>query len=173
MSRKPTKTSKTSKMRRITLERTYQASPQKVWDLWTTKDGIESWWGPDGFEVKVRKLDLRPGGKLQDAMTAIGPDQVEFMKQAGMPLTTEARLTYDEIAPNRRLAYTHLADFIPGVEPYDIAHAIELHPKGQGVRLVLTFDAMHDEEWTQRAVMGWENELGKLEEIIGGVQSQR
>jgi uncharacterized protein YndB with AHSA1/START domain len=160
-------------MRRITLERTYQASPQKVWDLWTTKDGIESWWGPDGFEVKVRKLDLRPGGKLQDAMTAIGPDQVEFMKQAGMPLTTEARLTYDEIAPNRRLAYTHLADFIPGVEPYDIAHAIELHPKGQGVRLVLTFDAMHDEEWTQRAVMGWENELGKLEEIIGGVQSQR
>jgi len=52
MSRKPTKTSKTSKMRRITLERTYQASPQKVWDLWTTKDGIESCCCPHGFRVK-------------------------------------------------------------------------------------------------------------------------
>jgi hypothetical protein len=26
---------------------------------------------------------------------------------------------------------------------------------------------MHDEEWTQRAVMGWESELGKLEKTIG------
>jgi uncharacterized protein YndB with AHSA1/START domain len=168
MSRKPTpaESAKTSTKRKITIERTYKASLQDVWDLWTTKKGIESWWGPEGFEVKVRKLDLRPGGELQYAMTAIGPDQVEFMKQAGMPLTTEARLTYDEIAPNRRLVYRHLADFIPGVEPYDIAHVMELHPKGQGVRMVFTFDAMHDEEWTQRAVMGWEMELGKLEETL-------
>ena len=32
--------------------------------------------------------------------------------------------------------------------------------------LKLTLDAMHDEEWTQRAVMGWEQELGKLEETL-------
>ena len=32
--------------RRITLERTYKASLQDVWDMWTTKEGIESWWGP-------------------------------------------------------------------------------------------------------------------------------
>jgi uncharacterized protein YndB with AHSA1/START domain len=165
MSKKAT-SAKTSSKRKITLERTYKASLENVWDLWTTKKGIESWWGPDGFVVKVRKLDLRPGGELRYAMTAIGLDQVEFMKQAGMPLTTEARLTYDEIDPNRRLVYRHLADFIPGVEPYDIAHVMELHPKGQGVRMVFTFDAMHDEEWTQRAVMGWEMELGKLEKAI-------
>ena len=59
--------------RRITLERTYKASLQDVWDLWTTKEGIESWWGPDGFSVKVRKLDLRPGGELHYALTATAP----------------------------------------------------------------------------------------------------
>jgi hypothetical protein len=32
--------------------------------------------------------------------------------------------------------------------------------------MVLTFDAMHDEVWTQRAAMGWENELGKLERAL-------
>jgi hypothetical protein len=27
--------------------------------------------------------------------------------------------------------------------------------------MALTIDAMHDEEWTRRAVAGWEMELGK------------
>lgn len=152
--------------RRITLDRTYSAPIEQVWDLWTTREGIESWWGPDGFAVKVRKLDLRPGGELHYAMTAVAPPQVEFMKKAGMPLTTEARLTYTEIAPPQRLAYTHLADFIPGVAPYGVATVVELHQTAEGVRLVLTFDAMHDEEWTQRAAMGWESELGKLANVI-------
>jgi uncharacterized protein YndB with AHSA1/START domain len=152
--------------RRITIERTYRARIEDVWDLWTTKEGIESWWGPGGFTVKVQKLELRPGGELHYAMTAIAPQTIEFMKKEGMPLTTEARLTYDEIVPPRRLAYTHLADFIPGVAPYGVETLVELHPTAEGVRLVLTFDAMHDEVWTQRATMGWESELGKLAKVL-------
>jgi DNA-binding transcriptional ArsR family regulator len=74
-----------------------EASIDDVWALWTTKVGIESWWGPEGFAVKVHKLDLRPGGEMLYAMTAVDPPQVQFMRQAGMPLTTEAKLTYTEI----------------------------------------------------------------------------
>jgi uncharacterized protein YndB with AHSA1/START domain len=159
-------TSPRAPKRKITLERTYDAPIGDVWDLWTTKEGIESWWGPDGFTVKVRRLDLRPGGELHYAMTAVAPAQIEFMKKAGMPLTTKARLTYNEIIAPRRLAYVHLADFIPGVTPYDVATVVELHPTAEGVRLVLTFDAMHDDLWTQRAVMGWESELGKLAKAL-------
>jgi uncharacterized protein YndB with AHSA1/START domain len=51
--------------RRITMERTYKASVEDLWDLWTPKDGIESWWGPDGFTTKVLELDLRSGGQLR------------------------------------------------------------------------------------------------------------
>ena len=32
----------------ITMERTFDATLHEVWELWTTKAGIESWWGPDG-----------------------------------------------------------------------------------------------------------------------------
>ncbi len=152
--------------RRITLERVYRADVQDVWDLWTTKDGIESWWGPGGFAVTVRKLDLRPGGELLYAMTAIDPPQIEFMKKAGMPLTQELRITYTEIVPLRRLAYVHLTDFIPGVEPYDVATAVELHRVGEEVRMILSFDAMHSDQWTERAVMGWTSELGKLDALL-------
>jgi uncharacterized protein YndB with AHSA1/START domain len=152
--------------KRIILERLFDAPIEDVWDLWTTAEGIESWWGPDGFEVKVRKLDLRPGGVLLYAMTAVADEQIEFMKRAGMPLTTENRITYNEIVPRQRLVYTNLADFIPGVEAYDVGTMVELFPGADGVRLVLTLDPMHDEIWTQRMSAGWENELGKLEKVI-------
>jgi uncharacterized protein YndB with AHSA1/START domain len=152
--------------RKVTLERTFDASIEEVWDLWTTKEGIESWWGPEGFVVKVREMDLRPGGGFVYAMTATAPDQVEFLNKAGMPLTHEIRVTFTEVVPPRRLAYTSVADFIPGVEPYDVATSVELHPSADGVRMVLAIDGMHDEHWTQLAVTGWEMELGKLARVL-------
>ena len=85
--------------KRITIERTLRAPVEDVWELWTTKEGIESWWGPDGFTTKVFKLELRPEGELHYAMTATAPEQVDFLKRAGMPLTSETRGWYDEIVP--------------------------------------------------------------------------
>jgi uncharacterized protein YndB with AHSA1/START domain len=152
--------------RKITIERTFNAPIEDVWELWTTKEGIESWWGPEGFTTEVRKIDLRPGGELDYNMIAVAPDQIEFMKKAGMPEATPSRVTYTEVIPLRRLAYLTLADFIPGVEPYEVMTTVDLHPQGDGTRLVMTFDAMHDEQWTNMAVMGWESELGKLEKVL-------
>jgi hypothetical protein len=103
---------------------------------------------------------------MKYAMIATAPDQIDFMKKAGMPVTNEHRLTFTEIVPRRRLAYSHDADFIPGVEPYQVATTVELEARADGVRLVLTFDAMHDEHWTEMAVLGWESELGKLAEVL-------
>jgi uncharacterized protein YndB with AHSA1/START domain len=152
--------------RRVSIERTFSAAIEDVWELWTTKDGIESWWGPDGFEVKVRKLDVRPGGELRYDMSAIAPDQIEFLKKAGMSLTTPSLVTYTEVVPRKRLAFTQLADFIPNVKPYEVATMVEFDATPQGVRMVLTLDAMHDEYWTKMAVMGWESELDKLAKLL-------
>jgi uncharacterized protein YndB with AHSA1/START domain len=152
--------------RRVSIERTFNAAIEDVWELWTTKDGIESWWGPDGFEVRVRKLDLRPGGELRYDMSAIATDQIEFLKKAGMSVTTPSLVTYTEVVPRKRLAFTQLADFIPNVKPYEVAMMVEFDATPQGVRMVLTLDAMHDEYWTKMAVMGWENELDKLAKLL-------
>lgn len=152
--------------KRITLERTFTATLDDVWDLWTTTEGIESWWGPDGFSVTVRSLDLRPGGKLLYAMSATEPAQIEFMKNANMPVTTEATITYSEVSPKTRLAYSHLADFIPNVEAYSVTTLVELFASAATVLMKLTFDPMHDDVWTERATMGWESELNKLTKVI-------
>jgi uncharacterized protein YndB with AHSA1/START domain len=151
---------------RITLERTYEASLKDIWDLWTTKEGFESWWGPEGFTVKVRKLDLRAGGDLLYDMIATAPQQIEFMKKAGMLLTTEAQLTYSEVEAMRRLAYIHLVDFVPEVEAYHVATVVELHAKGNQIRMVVILDPMHSEEWTDRAVSGMKSQLAKLDKLF-------
>lgn len=156
----------TSERRRVTLERSFESSIEEVWDLWTTKEGIESWWGPDGFATKVQKLDLRPGGELLYTMTAVGSDQIAFMKKAGMPVVQVVRCRYTDVVPPTRLAYTTLADFFPGVEPYDAATNVELYPTANGVKLVLTLDEMHDAQMTKLAVMGWESELGRLARVL-------
>jgi uncharacterized protein YndB with AHSA1/START domain len=150
----------------ITLERTYDARIEDVWALWTTKDGIESWWGPDGFRVKVHQLDLKPGGKLLYAMVAVAPPMVDFMKKSGMPVSSDTRITYREIVPLERLVYTNHVDFVPNVTAYDVETVVELARAGPSVTLTLRLDAMHDEEWTQRAVMGWEQELEKLRKVL-------
>jgi uncharacterized protein YndB with AHSA1/START domain len=155
-----------SASKRVVLERVLRASIADVWELWTTAEGIESFWGPDGFSVKVRKLDLRPGGELRYAMTADAPEMVAFMKANHMPVTTENVIRFTEVSKPRRLAYMNLADFIPGVTPYEVETVLELTETSKGVHLVLTLERMHDEEWTKRAVMGWEMELGKLEKVL-------
>ena len=151
---------------RFSIERSYAASIDEAWALWTTESGIESWWGPEGFDVTVTSLDLRPNGELVYVMTAVAPEQVAFMKQAGMPLSTECRVTYTEVVPPRRLAYKTLADFIPGVEPYDVATVVELKAADGGVKLVITFDAMRDDLWTERARAGHESQLRKLDALL-------
>ncbi len=43
---------------------------------------------------------------------------------------------------------------------------VDLTPSGDGVRVVMTVDPMHNEVWTQRLVMGRENELDNLAKVI-------
>ncbi len=150
----------------FSIERTYVATIDEAWALWTTKQGIESWWGPEGFSVTVSALDLRPGGDLVYVMTAVAPEQVAFMKQAGMPLATECRVTYTEVASPSRLAYKTLADFIPGVTPYEVATVVDLRALSDGVKVSITIDAMHDEVWTGRARAGNESQLRKLDALL-------
>jgi uncharacterized protein YndB with AHSA1/START domain len=156
----------TAAKNRITLQRDFNATLAEVWALWTTKDGIESWWGPDGFRVEVRSLDLRPGGELRYGMIAVAPQMIEFMKKNGMPTVSETLIRYREIVPQARLVYVNVVDFVPGVTAYDVDTVVELSATAAGVQLKLTLDPMHDDVWTRRATMGWEMELGKLERLL-------
>jgi uncharacterized protein YndB with AHSA1/START domain len=152
------------------LTRTYEATAQTVWELWTTARGIESWWGPEGFRVEVRELDLRPGGKLVYSMIAEDEGIKRYLIEQGIPTTHPATIVFEEVVAYRRLAFTNVVDFVPEMDPYQTSTLVEFEPVASGVRLVVTLEAMHDEEWTERAVNGWESELEKLGRLLGGAR---
>lgn len=148
------------------MTRRFRADPQDIWDLWTTANGIEQWWGPPGFAVTVQEIDLRAGGMLRYTMTAVDPQMIAFMQSHGMPTATPAQVTYTEVAPLCRLAYDHLVDFVPGQKPYATALAVDFTTDAGVVDMVLTFQRLHDAEWTERQRMGWEQELGRLDALL-------
>lgn len=149
-----------------TIERRIPASPERVWQLWTTADGISEWWAPDGFRTDVTSLDLRDGGELIYVMTAVAPEMVAFMEQNGMPLATESRKTFTEVEKPTRLAYRSLVDFVPDHAPYEQLTIVDLERVDGGTRVLMQVEALHDEEWTGRLMAGRANELDNLERLV-------
>jgi uncharacterized protein YndB with AHSA1/START domain len=157
----------------IVIERSYEADIEDVWDLWTTKDGFESWWGPDGFRVEVHAIEPRAGGELRYDMIAVGAEQIAFMKQAGMGLSHPTRSTFAEVVPRKRLLIRSVIDFLPGVTPYENDVLVEFAVAGARVTMVIAVHQHHDEHFTKMAAMGWESQLGKLPAALARRREQR
>jgi uncharacterized protein YndB with AHSA1/START domain len=152
----------------VVIERTYRASVDDVWSLWTTKDGFESWWGPQGFRADVYAIEPRVGGRLEYDMIADTPEMIEAMKQMGRPASHGTRGRFSDLEPKHRLALTHVIDFLPGVTPYESTIHVELFPTGDEVRMVVTLDPMHDEEFSKMQAEGFTSQLTKLDRRFGG-----
>ena len=143
-------------------ERTYDAPAGLIWELWTTAAGLGEWFAPDGFESRVNELDLKPGGQLLYTMTATAPEQVAFLHGTGNPLSVPVCKTFTEVTPPSRLAYVSLIDFVPGREPYEHLTTVDIEPAGDGTRVVMTLDPLHDETWTRQHRAHRVNELDNL-----------
>lgn len=155
-----------SSQKKVVIERSYETTMDRMWELWTTAAGIESWWGPRGFRVDVMKMELRPGGPLHYAMTAVAPEMVEYMNRSGLPLTNEAHATFTAVEPPHRIAYDSLVDFVPDVAPYTISNDVRFTSRGSQVTVTMTVDELHDAEWTGRLAQGRNSQLDKLAEVL-------
>ena len=162
-----TATQKAVNPKQFVIDRTLKASVEKVWRMWTTKDGLEKWWGPEHFSSTVRHLDVRAGGRFEIVMTATLPEIIAQLKAAGMGESSVAKGDYTVVEPNRRLVYTNAVDFVPGVPPYTSTTIVDMSATASGgTRLIVTNDVMHDEQWTAMATMGWTQQIGKLEKLM-------
>lgn len=58
------------------LDAEFEASPDRVWQLWADPRQLEQWWGPPEYPATVTEHDLRPGGIVRYHMT--GPEGEEY-----------------------------------------------------------------------------------------------
>jgi uncharacterized protein YndB with AHSA1/START domain len=76
-------------------EHDFEAARDLVWKAWTEPQRMAQWWGPGGSEIRVRGLDLRPGGVFHYSMQL--PDGPVMW----------GRFVYREIVPQERIVFVN------------------------------------------------------------------
>ncbi|MHB8959555.1 MAG: SRPBCC family protein [Candidatus Limnocylindrales bacterium] len=59
----------------MTVDAEFDATPERVWELWADPRQLERWWGPPTYPATVTSHDLRAGGRVEYHMTGPGGDQ--------------------------------------------------------------------------------------------------
>lgn len=98
--------------------REFDAPVALVFAAFTDAKHLSQWWGPNGFTTTTSHFDFRPGGTWRFVMH--GPDGRDY----------ENRVTFDEIEPNKRIAYRHGGG--DDVEPITFAQTVTFEDIGGG-----------------------------------------
>jgi uncharacterized protein YndB with AHSA1/START domain len=148
----------------IVIERRYKAELSDLWALWTTKEGLESWWGPEGFRAEVHLIEARLEGTLHYDMVADTPEAIAAMKEMGAPTSTSCRGRFSIFKAHERLALSQVIDFLPGVDTYESLIEVDFISAPDGhVRMIVTLHQMHDEPTTKMQKEGFMSQLSKLD----------
>jgi len=59
----------------MTLTAEFDASPERVWQLWADPRQLERWWGPPTYPATFTRHDLAPGSRIEYYMTGPEGDQ--------------------------------------------------------------------------------------------------
>lgn len=136
------------------LERTYLASPERVFAAWSDPAAKVVWFtGSDDFTASEYELDFRVGGR-EFTRGAAGDDVYTY----------EAR--FEDIVQNSRIVYSYY--MLRGEQRISVSvTTVQLQPSGGGTRLVLTefgayLDGQDKPEFRREGVGEQLDALGKL-----------
>jgi uncharacterized protein YndB with AHSA1/START domain len=59
----------------MTLDAEFDASADRVWQLWSDPRQLERWWGPPNYPATFTRHDLAPGSRVEYHMTTPEGDQ--------------------------------------------------------------------------------------------------
>jgi uncharacterized protein YndB with AHSA1/START domain len=140
----------------ITVSRTLDATPERVWQVIAEPRSAPHWWGPRGCIATVQKMDLRPGGAWHVVMNAYGL------------ATFQTRSVFTEVVENRRIVYTNGAGR-QGRSMSDFESALILEPEDGGSRTGMTMRVVFATPFFRdqfarkyKAVQGGEQTLDRL-----------
>jgi uncharacterized protein YndB with AHSA1/START domain len=113
----------------VVIERSFDATVELIWQMWTDPEHFSAWYGPNGASIPVAKMDVRVGGTrlvCMEVQTPDGPMQMWFTGE------------YREVNKNERLVYTEsICDENGNVLPPSATGMPEGHPTTTEVRVEL------------------------------------
>jgi uncharacterized protein YndB with AHSA1/START domain len=131
---------------RVVVKRVLPASPEEVYEAWTTPETLREFMSPHDSRATVVEAELRVGGRFHIVMHDAGRD-------------VDHRGEYRVLEPGRRLVFTW-ASGATGWEPTLVT--IELSPHEDGTRLVLVHEGLPSDDVRSRHRRGWTIIVEKL-----------
>jgi uncharacterized protein YndB with AHSA1/START domain len=134
------------------VERTYDASPGRVFAAWADPEAKALWFGNPDQGVAEYELDFQVGGREFNRGTVEGQDY-----------TYEAR--YQDIVPDERIVYAY--DMHAGGRRISVSlGTVQLKPEGDGTRLTYTeqgayLDGLDTPEQREQGTGGLFDALGE------------
>ncbi len=113
---------RTDSEREFVVERTLQASPERIFEAYTDAKLVPRWWAPPGGSLRVEHMDVRPGGKYRYVQRTPGGQELVFVG------------SYLEVKPPTRLVYT----FEVEGQGNAVTTTVDLHGEGRSTRVTLT-----------------------------------
>ncbi|HSL76838.1 MAG TPA: SRPBCC domain-containing protein [Candidatus Limnocylindrales bacterium] len=141
----------------MTLDAEFEASPERVWQLWADPRQLERWWGPPTYPATFTSLDLRAGGRALYYMT--GPDGAATPPGYWEIVTAE---------PPRRLEMIDGFANADGTPNQDMPGPGEMHvtiePIGDG-RTRMTIESVFPDTATMEQLLAMGQEQGMIEAV--------
>ncbi len=135
----------------LTIKRSFNASPAKVFSAWTDPEKVKRWMGPAAVQKVVAECDLRVGGRYHIKMI-MTDDQHDV---SGV---------YREVIPNEKLVFTWAWKSTPERESLV---TLTFKSDGDGTLMTLTHEQFFDEAARDRHQGGWNGAMEKLEKYLG------
>lgn len=145
-----------------------------VWSLWTTPEGLASWWSPEGFVMEVLRLEPRLDGPIefyyQEAATARDSAWREKFSRRGLSSSWSARGVFREMDPPTRLVFRQALDFGRGAGAQSYEMQASFLERAGGTRVELTALADATKHWR---LLGRQNLIGQLARLAAAAERQR
>ena len=145
--------------REIVITRLINAPRELVFEVWTEREHLEKWWGPNGFTTTTSEFDFKPGGTWIHTMH--GPDGTDYPNE----------VYYEEIVKPERITYAHGGGDDIGVNDAQFHVTVTFEDEGGKTRLTMrsVFKTKKQRDHVvekYHAIEGGEQYMANLEEYV-------
>lgn len=148
----------------MTMEAEFDASAERIWQLWADPRQLERWWGPPTYPATFTTHDLRAGGRVEYHMTGPEGDQPRGYWEVV------------EVAPPRRIVFRDgfaNDDGSPNTDLPTTVGRVSIEEIGGGrTRMTIESEFPNAEAMEQVLAMGVEEGLTQAVGQIDGILAE-
>lgn len=148
----------------LTIERTFNAPLEKVWQAWTDEKQVQKWWGPYGVTNPTCEWDAKVGGKIHIVMLA----GEELGELAGQRWPMQG--VFKEVEASKRLVFSNQAIDNDGNILIDGLTTVDFEAEGGQTKVTITVVAKPVSPVAEQMIagmdMGWNQQTDKLAAFV-------